>query len=660
MRFRQVHLDFHTSGKIPGIGSRFDPADFARTYKQAHVNAVNVFAKCHHGYSYHPTEVGEMHPHLEFDLLRAQVDALQAEGIKAPIYLSAAWDELVAAKHPDWRILSPDGGNPMFHGEEAGGGWKFMDLSSPYVDYLVAQIEEVARLFPNLDGLWIDICHQLQSVSPSALAGMEAAGLDPQREADRIDFSEQTALSFYGRVRAIADRAGVPVFFNLGHLRRGRADVLRKYFTHLEIESLPTANWGYEHFPVSARYLEPLGMDYLGMTGKFHHMWGEMGGYKKPEALIYECGTILAQGARVCIGDHLHPSGRIDPSTYKAIGQAYEWIEAREPWCEGTTNRAEIGVISVEAMERPSYADRPAHSCPADDGVVRVLMESRFTFDLLDEDSDLAPYRLVILPDLVRIDDALKAKLDAYLAQGGRLLLTGASGIDGETMHFSAGAEWHGTSPNKGGDYGLPIPDLRAGFVDEPLFYYMPAERLTVTTGESLGAVYEPYFDRGADFSGHLNTPAQPDPSDYAFGTREGAVTRLAFPVFSAYHHAGAVAMLEIAARVIDASLGRDRMIRSDLPTAARATLRAMPDGKGDVLHLLYATPVLRGVLRQDPVQPIQDIVPLRDVSLDIEARNVTSVRLVPEGTALDFQSDGDRLRFQVPVIRAHQMVEIL
>ncbi|PRY22174.1 beta-galactosidase-like protein [Aliiruegeria haliotis] len=659
MRYRQIHLDFHTSGKIPGIGSRFDPKDFAQTYKNAHVNAVNLFSKCHHGYSYHPTEIGEMHPHLEFDLLRAQVDALQAEGIKTPIYVSAVWDELAAAKHPEWRIVSPDGEQPMFYGEEAGGGWKFLDLSSPYVDYLISQIEEVVHLFPNLDGLWIDICFQLQSISPSALAGMASTGLDFQSEADRILFAEQTALAFYGRVRAIADKAGVPVFFNLGHLRRGRTDVLRRYFSHLEIESLPTGNWGYEHFPVSARYMEPLGMEYLGMTGKFHHMWGEMGGYKKPEALVYECGAMLAQGARICIGDHLHPSGRIDPSTYKAIGEAYKWVEDREPWCEGTANRAEIGVISTESIDKPAYGDRPEHHNAADDGVVRILLESKFTFDLLDEDSDYAPYRLLVLPDRVRIDAALKDKLDAYLAQGGRLLLTGASGIDGDTMLYPAGTEWHGTSPNKGGDFGLPVQDLRSSFVDEPLFYYAPAERLTLTSGKSLGDVYEPYFDRGENFSGHLNTPCQPDPSAYVFGARDGAVTRLAFPVFSAYYHAGAVAMLEIATRAIESALGRERMIRSDLPTGARATLRALPDGKGDVLHLVYATPVLRGVLREDNVQPIQDIVPLKDISVDLEARNVTSVRLVPEGTALEFDATGDRLRFRVPFIRAHQMVEV-
>jgi hypothetical protein len=99
MRFRQIHLDFHTNATIPDIGSRFDAKAFGKAFKDAYVDSVTVFAKCHHGVSYHPTKVGTMHPGLKFDLLRAQIDALHAMGINAPVYLTATWDELAAFEH---------------------------------------------------------------------------------------------------------------------------------------------------------------------------------------------------------------------------------------------------------------------------------------------------------------------------------------------------------------------------------------------------------------------------------------------------------------------------------------------------------------------------------------------------------------------------------
>ena len=43
MRFRQVHLDFHTSGLIPGIGSAFDKAAFQKALKLGHVDSITVF-----------------------------------------------------------------------------------------------------------------------------------------------------------------------------------------------------------------------------------------------------------------------------------------------------------------------------------------------------------------------------------------------------------------------------------------------------------------------------------------------------------------------------------------------------------------------------------------------------------------------------------------
>ena len=46
-----------------------------------------------------------------------------------------------------------------------------------------------------------------------------------------------------------------------GHIYKGERERW-SYFTHLELESLPTGGWGYDHFPVSARYANTLGLEY--------------------------------------------------------------------------------------------------------------------------------------------------------------------------------------------------------------------------------------------------------------------------------------------------------------------------------------------------------------------------------------------------------------
>lgn len=51
--FRQIHLDFHTSEAMDGVGADFDPDEFADTLAAAHVNSVTCFARCHHGWLYY-------------------------------------------------------------------------------------------------------------------------------------------------------------------------------------------------------------------------------------------------------------------------------------------------------------------------------------------------------------------------------------------------------------------------------------------------------------------------------------------------------------------------------------------------------------------------------------------------------------------------------
>ena len=85
-----------------------------------------------------------------------------------------------------------------------------------------------------------------------------------------------------------------------------------------------------------------------------------------------------------------------------------------------------------------------------------------------------------------------------FVAVGGKVLLTGKSGIDHESgFVFDVGAEWNGTSDNRGGDDVLPVASLRADFVNDPLFMYQPAEKITLTDGASLGerrrALFRPH-----------------------------------------------------------------------------------------------------------------------------------------------------------------------
>lgn len=240
---RQVHLDFHTGPQVPDIGLFFDEDEFGDTLVNAGVQSITLFAKCHHGYSYHPTEIGKPHPNLKTNLLRRQIDACKARGIATPIYLSCAWDELACHDHPEWRVVDESGKWITAGGIDhlQGPSWGIMDFGTGYLDYLCNQIEEVVRMFPEGDGIFLDICHQYVSVSSQSMDALTAKGLDWQNTEHLVQHASNVRDEFLRRTTEAARcvHSDLPVVHNHGHVTRGDRRILG-FDSHLEIESLPT------------------------------------------------------------------------------------------------------------------------------------------------------------------------------------------------------------------------------------------------------------------------------------------------------------------------------------------------------------------------------------------------------------------------------------
>lgn len=508
LSFRRIHLDFHTSEKIKKIGESFDKTQFQSVLKNAAVDAVTLFATCHHGWSYYVCKVGRCHPHLKFDLLRAQYDACREVGIETPIYLTTGVNNMAATEHPEWRQLGPDGRLTGWSRSNLDAGFFRMYFNTGYLDFLCEQIEEVVTLFPDCDGIFLDITDQPECCCHTCISDMERCGLDPLVEEDRKAHSRNVMLKYYRRTTAAAriHRSDMPIFHNSGHIQQGDREIL-EYFSHLELESLPTGGWGYDHFPMSAKYCANLPHEMLGMTGKFHTSWGEFGGFKHPNALRYECNAMLAVGAKCCVGDQLHPYGIPDESTYEIIGSAYREVAEKESWCRNVKPVSDIAVMSSAAVNRGRIGNK--RETAADIGAGRILLEGQFQFSIVDPEMPLDGYKFLLLPDDIHVDAALKTKIDTFLQNGGKLILSGTSGYDEEenTFHWDIGSESFGLSEFQP-DFILPASDVAPDFVHSPMVMYLNSMRIKATDGRSLGEVYEPYFNRSyRHFCSHQHAP---------------------------------------------------------------------------------------------------------------------------------------------------------
>jgi hypothetical protein len=643
---RQIHLDFHTSPAIPDVAAQFDARAFAAEMKRAHVNSVTCFAKCHHGHLYYNTSRSERHPGLEpgLDLLHEQVEALQREGIRAPIYISVLCDEYAANAHPEWVVRDAEGkpvGPPPL-----SPGWQILDMSSPYRQYLAEQTREVLAWFKPVDGLFFDMCWDQPSVGKWAVERMLEAGLDPKNAADRARHARHVSRTYMRELHAMVKESSpnASVFFNCRPLWNIEEEI--EFFEQIEIEALPTGGWGYLYFPTHVRHVRTLGKPYLGMTSRFHKSWGDFGGLKPCAALEYETSQMIAHGAACSIGDQLHPRGTLDPPAYELIGRIYQRVKDREPWLIGAEPVTQIGLLQLSG----------AGPSPSEQGAVRMLTQLRHQFDIVNWRSPLEKYELLILPDAVVLDDRTASRVNDYLAKGGAVLATGTSGLSPDASRLllpELGVEPLGFSPFTA-TYIRFDPQLSREIPPTDHVVYDRGVRVRASADTTvLAHVVEPYFERSwQHFCSHAQTPPA-TLTDYAAVTQRGRAGYVSFPVFASFANHGSYNYRLLIKNLIERLLPNP-LIRVDGPTSLEATLTRQADRI--IVHLLHYVPERR----TGSLDLVEDIVPLFDVPISLRRDSRPArVYLAPDGVQLPFEFANGRVDLRVPEIRGHQMIVI-
>lgn len=664
LRYRQIHLDFHTSPACLDVGVNFDADSFARTLQDARVNAINIFAKCHHGYSYYPTKVGAIHPGLAFDLLGAQIEALHRADIVCPIYVTVLWDELAGEQHPEWLIVNKDGRVASRAPLSNAWGWTTLDVSTAYADYVMDQVTELARMY-EVDGFWFDICFPRPNYSPWGQAQMRAAGVALDDDHAVWEFARRKQERFFDRLsRHVKDLVPAATIFYNGTISRDMRRIA-EYETHFEVESLPTSGtWGYLHYPVMARQARTYGKPIIGMTGRFHTFWGDFGGIKTADQLLYECAVAVAAGGRVCIGDQLHPRGVLDPAVYRLVGSAYSKIEALEPWLLDATPTAEAAVLAVGPLDEE--LDGIGTQNPDTEGAIQMFIELGIQCDLIDAEADLSGYRLIVLPDGTEMDRALGEKLNTYVADGGALIFSGTAARSNDGQSFVlAGApvrylELAPTTPSYLRPTGFAqLPDSELAEDYDYAFYGQAHVVEALPGATSYGDLSRAYFTRTwENFMGHqhalversLNAPV---------AVRRDKVLYLAAPLFSGYKkwdYWAYRAMME----VLLTDLLPQRLLYPKAPGWVEFSLHTQPATERrpqrSILHVIAYQP--RRTLQ--PIAHVDQAWAVADLSVSVRCEQKPArVYLAPDGADVPHTYEDGYLTVSLPSLNVYAVVVI-
>jgi hypothetical protein len=488
---------------------------------------------------------------------------------------------------------------------------------------------------------------------------MRERGLDPYDPKNAYNLAVETYNNYTRRMRETVDkyRPGLPIFHNAGHLYIGNRDFAYGN-THLEIESLPTGGWGYDHFPLSAAYARTLGMEYLGMTGKFHRSWGEFGGFKHPNALRYEASLSIANGAKCSIGDQLHPLGFMEDATYKLIGAAYAEVEEKEAWCDKVSAVADIAVLGQESVfshMHPGAVPPGKHSWKGSTGASRILLEGKYLFNVVDVQGDFSPYKVLIMTDDSMVDEVLAEKIREFIKNGGKVLASGTSALyaNGKGFAFDLGAEYVGKAKFNP-SYLRPKFEMN-GLWEAPYVIFENGTEINAT-GDVIGVRENPYFERTVEhFCSHAQTPNDITKTTPAITVgKDGAY--IAFNIFTEYAIQGSLIARETVIGVLNKLLGENKTLTTNLPAQGVTTLMEQKGENRYVNHLLYAAPVKRG----QRAEIIEDLIPVynTEVSLKLD-KQPKRVYLAPQMKDIAYTYENGILRYTVDQFTCHQMVVI-
>jgi hypothetical protein len=564
------------------------------------------------------------------------------------------WSASEAINHPEWVSRKKDGQyQALLYDFNAKGtdlkpenGWLWLCPASggPYSEFIKKQVEEICQNY-QVDGFWFDIYHvsNMGCYCESCIHRMLDEGIDMNDHEAVVRNTALAVKKHQVELHTIVTKyhPEATVYFNATSHVRNEASFKERLFdlnTQQELEDLPTTWGGYDKLPLEAKYHLQEKSAIVAMSGKFHKSWGEFGGFKHADAIKYEAAAMISNGAACNFGDQLHPSGQLDIETYRNIGKAYEYVEKIEKYGLGGSPASKLGIwLTLNAK--------------ADLGVVNILLETHKDFILANE-KNLEQLELLIVPSQSCLNESQATRINNWVKQGGKLIVFGEGALkkEGKSFILDVGADFLGRSEYQF-DFTVVKPEIGKEVVSTPFLNYEAAFRIKPTSGTTLAAIREPYFNRTYEkYSGHRATPYQLEDSQYPAVIQNGNVIFFAHKLDQLYYTHAVRLHRQLVENAIDLLYEKPLLAVKNLPSCGRVSFLKQELENRYVAHLLYSPALQRG-----EVMVIEDFLPVPGVEIEVNVpEKVKKVYQIPDGKKVDFSREGNKLIVKVPTFTMH------
>ncbi len=579
---RKIHCDFHTGGFVKGIGKNFDPEVYAKTLKESGLNSITLFAKGHHGYAYYDTKIGTIHPGLDFDLMKAQIEACHKNGITVWVYFSINIDEMYGTTVEGEGDINNKYQNVDSH------------PSTQYVkDYTWPMIVECVRDY-DIDGFWFDFPGNDEFV-------YETIDLIRSHRSDIIIANNH---QFYKPREELA-----------------KQDVL-------EIEAWMHKQSLYR-LPYIARYAHG-SIPMTAMTTRFWTGWGDFGGFADESLLYYETAVCLANGCGITIGDQLHPYGTFNQEAYKSMSKAMHMAKRVEPYV------FDADLVPYVAFLRPNT---DVKSVRADDVLETnekassILTDAGIHYTVVDLNSDLAPFKVVIIQNPDNLPESYLQKLEEYVRRGGKLMV---EGVPGEKLQALIGIKIDDSVKPQPAFIHID-PEVLPDPIPTDIYSRENVQYVElVGNTETLAPLVLPLNFGTNHRISHRQSPPMDMISEYPAITKrnvgDGQIVYFAYPVFTDYVISGNTQNRKIFKSTFNGLVERkDRLVEVDAPVNIEVSIFKQPDRM--MVHLVHGS---QGRRSSNFEEPIMDEYPI------VKGANITLPENLVKGKTIHFaEKDG-------------------
>lgn len=678
---RQLLFDFHTMPGNPDIGKNFDFDKIGDYFTSCGVDSVMFPFRCNQGFAYFPTETGIMYPGLEFDLVGKMIECCHSRGIQCQIYTNAVVCVEAGQRHPEWLKRTPDFSD---HDNTTCSN------ADGFTDELCAMLREVTKKY-SPDGLFLDFGYDPPCICENCLRLMKEEGIDWKNDPEaHMDFAIRSSMrKYYAICKAALEHDPEMLLCINGIPYEEKTD----YSTHFEFECLPTSSWGYHQLPVYSHYLRNIGKGVTNMTGRFHGGWGDFGGLRPRASLEYDVFYGLGNGMGTTIGDHFHPRGDMYNAVMDLVSGTMQKLVKVEEWTNHASAETEIAVIAPKKVLEGVEGNMNAVT-----GAARMLVELKQQFDILSDELPFRKdYKVIILPDEVRMTPALKERIRTHLDKGGKIISSMYSGLDvrsdgkfvvgmdspaapvytanqnaSQPPEFAAdvkevppadpndrfvfpewGITYSGLSP---WDPLFIISDKVKDFPDMLITEVARSSFVEPCEGTEVLAEYvAPYFNRQSRAVRHFQYLPPKDPCGKAVMTVSKQVAHIVFPLFSAYFDSARLQYRTMVKEALSRFLPEPMTVSPNALSFVKVFVTSQEDKGRRIMHIISNFPEKR----TSRMEVVEDDIPVSGMILKLRAdgRKVKNLYTVPEKQEIAFTEENGYITFTVPDFAGHTMI---